>query len=132
NKHMVRKLKSPRRLAALAIFAVVAMSAFGFAAANTFPSGAGTAGDGQAGVSGGAVTNVQYAVSGTTITGVEFDYSTTAANVRVALKDQVSGGNTLDTANTANCTIAASHFDCTFPTGAPVSAVNGLQVTTWN
>lgn len=129
---MVRKMKSPRRLAALAVFAIIAMSAFGFAAANTFPGGAGTAGDGQGGVSGGAITNVQYTVTGTSITGVEFDYSTTAANVRVALKDQVSGGNILDVANTADCTIVASHFDCTFPTGAAVSAANGLQVTTWN
>ena len=50
---MVNKMKSPRRLIALAIFAIVAMSAFGFAATNTVD--ASNAGDGNDGVSGGDV-----------------------------------------------------------------------------
>ncbi|MBK6563201.1 hypothetical protein [Candidatus Amarobacter glycogenicus] len=33
---MIKSMKSPRRLAAVAVFAIVAMSAFGFAATNTF------------------------------------------------------------------------------------------------
>ena len=42
---MVKRMKSPRRLVALAVFAIVAMSAFGFAAANTMPANT-RAGDG--------------------------------------------------------------------------------------
>ncbi len=45
---MVKKMKSPRRLIALAVFAIIAMSAFGFAAVNTIADG-GKAGDGYGG-----------------------------------------------------------------------------------
>ncbi|MBK6318296.1 MAG: hypothetical protein IPF51_05865 [Dehalococcoidia bacterium] len=47
---MIKSMKSPRRLAAVAVFAIVAMSAFGFAATNTFPGGG--AGDGAGDVAG--------------------------------------------------------------------------------
>ena len=133
---MVKNLKSPRRLLALGVFAIVAMSAFGFAAANTFPNGAGVAGDGQGAISGGAVTNVVYDASGTNLLGVEFDYSAFVGNVRVAVKDAAVNGNDLAVANTAQCTIthptpATTHFDCTFVLPAAVAAANGLRVTTW-
>ncbi len=49
---MIKSMKSPRRLAAVAVFAIVAMSAFGFAATNTFP-GDNLAGDGSGDISGG-------------------------------------------------------------------------------
>ncbi len=132
---MVKKMKSPRRLAALAIFAVIAMSAFGFAAANTV--GNSNAGDGQAAVSGGNVTNISYTVSGGAITGATFDYDANVSNVRAALKDSAVGGVDLAVANTAACTIThptptSSHFVCSFGAGAAIAAVNGFQVSTWN
>lgn len=56
---MVKNLKSPRRLLALGAFAIVAMSAFGFAAQNTF-SGNNQAGNGQDDISGFAVSAIGY------------------------------------------------------------------------
>lgn len=53
-----RTLFRPRRLVVIAIFAIIATSAFGFAAANTVP--ASNAGDGQAAISGYTITNVEY------------------------------------------------------------------------
>ena len=133
---MIKSMKSPRRLAAVAVFAIVAMSAFGFAATNTFPDGGGTAGDGQGAISGGAVTNIEYDVTGSNIVGVSFDYSAEAANVRVALKSLAVAGSDLAVANTADCTVTigvgTTNFDCTFIAPASVAASNGIQVTTWN
>ncbi len=77
---MVKKLKSPRRLAALAIFAVIAMSAFGFAAANVGP-GTTNAGSSQDTISGFTITNVHYQNSGPDLTNVSFDLAPAATSV---------------------------------------------------
>lgn len=131
---MVKKLKSPRRLAALAVFAIVAMSAFGFAAANTVnPS---NAGDGVGDVSGGTVSNIHYVlVAGSTeISAVHFNYSATAANARVALMD----GSTLAATELAGTNCGASllgyDFGCVFAGGSGVDVVDveGLRATTWD
>ncbi|MBK7126242.1 MAG: hypothetical protein IPH65_10080 [Dehalococcoidia bacterium] len=55
---MIKSMKSPRRLAAVAVFAIVAMSAFGFAATNAVPDS--VAGDGAGDVSGGDVTDIEW------------------------------------------------------------------------
>ena len=70
---MVKKLKSPRRLIALAIFSIVALSAFGFAASNSVSES--NAGDGSDDVTGGAATSIHYVLSAGAITEVHFNYS---------------------------------------------------------
>ena len=59
----IRNLRSGRRLAVLAVFAIVAVSALGFAAANTVP--ASKAGDGENTITGYTVTNVHYVLDTT-------------------------------------------------------------------
>ena len=108
---MVKKLKSPRRLAALAIFAIVAMSAFGFAAGNSF-TGQNRAGNGSDTISGFNISNVHYSLDpgdGDLIDEVSFDLHQPASEVMVSL----DGGTTWETCgatvgitNTATCTIA--------------------------
>jgi hypothetical protein len=60
---IIRNLRSGRRLAVLAVFAIVAVSAFGFAAENIVPDS--KAGDGQGAVSGYEVTNIHYVLNDT-------------------------------------------------------------------
>lgn len=76
-----------RLLAILAIIAIMATAAYGFAAGNTFSDGAGSAGDGFGQVSGFAVSNVHYTMDESNpayVTGVTFDLDSaaTAAQVR--------------------------------------------------
>lgn len=124
---MVSKLKSPRRLAALAVFAIIAMSAFGFAAANTVnPS---NAGDGAGVVSGGTASNIHYTLSGTTITDVAFDYTAavTPTQVSIELRDSAS---TVIASGT--CVAGAGSYDWECALAAPVSIapVQSLRVVT--
>lgn len=85
---VIRNIRSPRRLAVMAIFAVVAVSAFGFAAANTGP-GTTNAGDGTSDIEGYTVSNVHYTLDGTdpsTIDTVTFNLvPTNATNVQIYL-----------------------------------------------
>ena len=85
---VIRNIRSPRRLAVMAIFAVVAVSAFGFAAANTGP-GTTNAGDGTSTIDGYTVSNVHYTLDGTdpsTIDSVDFDLvPTNATSVEVQI-----------------------------------------------
>jgi hypothetical protein len=60
---IIRNLKSRRRLAAIAVFAIVALSAFGFAAANTVPDS--KAGDGEGDITGYTVSSIHYVLDGT-------------------------------------------------------------------
>ncbi|MBK9341888.1 MAG: hypothetical protein IPN07_02330 [Dehalococcoidia bacterium] len=55
---MIKSMKSPRRLAAVAVFAIVAMSAFGFAATNSVPDS--HAGDGTGEVSGSPSPDIDW------------------------------------------------------------------------
>ena len=122
---MVNKMKSPRRLIALAIFAIVAMSAFGFAAANTVsPS---NAGDGSEAVSGGLVENIAYSFNGVSqITGVAFDYTgytDPPTNINITLL----GANVSGTCNPAG----GDHWTCSVaPTN--VVPITGLRVISFD
>jgi hypothetical protein len=72
-----RYVRSPRRLIVVAAFAIVALSAFGFAASNTIADG-GNAGDGDATISGFTITNISYDVNNTNPTVIDtvtFDVS---------------------------------------------------------
>lgn len=91
---MLRTLKSPRRLAAVAVFAIVALSAFGFAATNTFPNDAGKAGHSGDDISGFTVTAVGYGLQDTNpayLDEVHFTLDTAASEVHVRFSD---GGGT--------------------------------------
>ncbi len=75
-----------------------------FAASNTFPSGAGSAGDGSSAISGYTITNVHYTLSATdpsNIDTVTFTLSQAAASVSIQLDGtnwvtcSVSGGTSV-------------------------------------
>lgn len=102
---MVKKLKNPRRLAALAVFAVIAMSAFGFAATNTMP-GPNRAGTGTDTVSGYTVTNISYVLNaaGDSATGVTFTLNGPAATVVATIQTVASNPCTNTSANNWSCT----------------------------
>jgi hypothetical protein len=105
---MVKKLKSPRRLAALAVFAIIAVSAFGFAAQNTVP--ASKAGTGTGGVSGYTVSNIHYVLDttdGTTATGANFTLSAAASTVFATIQGVASGACTNTSGNNWSCTFAS-------------------------
>lgn len=122
---MVKKMKNPRRLAALAIFAIIAMSAFGFAASNNV-SGTGNAGDGTSGaISGYNVTAVSYDVNNTDPTYVDaitfqLNNAANASNVFAVVDGTVSTSCTHNGGN---------QFTCSFPaTTATVLGVVNLRV----
>jgi len=105
---MLRTLKSPRRLAAVAVFAIVAMSAFGFAATNNF-SGQNRAGNGTDGISGYNISNISYSLQGTNpqyLDEVSFTLNQPASEVQV----RFDGGTWIDcgasgVGNAVTCTI---------------------------
>lgn len=120
---MVEKLKSPRRLMALAVFAIVAMSAFGFAAANNMPNNT-RAGDGDTGISGYNVSNISYGLDTSipaNIATVSFslNHPATAANVKVA----VNGTPSSSCANPSG-----NDFVCTLPSGIGVTTAATLYL----
>jgi len=89
-----------RLLIALAIIAILATSAYGFAASNTFAGGAGHAGDGSGTVSGYAVSSVAYEIKSndpTQLSTVSFALDNIATTVKVS----VDGGT-----NWADCSAA--------------------------
>lgn len=104
---MVKKLKSPRRLAALAVFAIIAMSAFGFAASNTFP-GANRAGTGTDTVSGYQVTNIHYVLNSAAdaATDVTFTLNGPASTVVASMQGVASNACTNTGGNDWSCHFA--------------------------
>lgn len=123
---VMKNLKSGRRLAVLALFAILAMSAFGFAASNVVPDT--NAGDGEGDVSGGDVTNVAYSVNANgLINSVSFNYTPTGANpvapdiLRAGLDD---GTNTIWS---NDCSAGPVHV-CTFAAPQDIEPVVGLRV----
>lgn len=125
---MIKSMKSPRRLAAVAVFAIVAMSAFGFAATNTVnPS---NAGDGPGVVSGGTASAVHYTLDNNNeITGLSFTYSTVLpvnATVRVELLDASANVLGSDTCSTSGANV----WDCSFGTPVSITPVTALRVVT--
>jgi len=105
---VIRNIRSPRRLAVMAIFAVVAVSAFGFAAANTGP-GTTNAGDGTSTIDGYTVSNVHYTLDGTdpsTIDTVTFNLvPTNATTVRIYLD---SAWYTCSAGGSPSCTVGGA------------------------
>ena len=127
---VIRNMKSGRRLAVIALFAILAMSAFGFAASNVVPET--NAGDGNELVSGGNVTSVNYNVDANgQIASVSFTYTTTndPDNARVALLD-APDGNVL--AWSSNCSLVAGVYTCPFGTPEDIGPVGGLRVLTFD
>lgn len=121
---IIRNLRSGRRLAVLAIFAIVAVSAFGFAANNTFNGGtdAGRAGDGTGTIAGYNVTTIHYVFDANNpaeIDEVHFTLDAAATNVRAAINGT----------NSSSCTNPSSDdWECTMPAGVSVNAANELRV----
>ncbi|MGE3075395.1 MAG: hypothetical protein AB7N24_16690 [Dehalococcoidia bacterium] len=117
---------SPRRLITLTAFSLIAVMAYGFAAANTVdPS---NAGDGHGAVSGGDIENVHYVVSGgypSELTKVQFNY------VGYSKKPTYVDA-TLDvgaTTSTSTCSnTSGDAWECDF-SGVNVEDVEDLQVT---
>lgn len=107
---MVEKLKSPRRLMALAVFAIVAMSAFGFAATNTVAGS--KAGDGYGGISGYDVTNIHYTLGGQNISGVTLHLNSAASNVSVGFADDNAGLNATALATCSSTNGAKTNWSC--------------------
>ena len=90
---MVKSMKSPRRLAAVAVFAIVAMSAFGFAATNTF-TGDNLAGDSSDDISGFTISGIGYGLQNSNpayLDEVHFTLNVAASEVHVRFSN---GGGT--------------------------------------
>ena len=117
---------TPRRLLVIGLFGLLAVLSYGFAAANTFPSGAGAAGDGQASISGYAVTNVHYTLSSTNPTMVDSISFTLTPALPAGGATRIS----LDAGATwlavGACT-GTTNVSCT-ATGTLVTALNNLRV----
>jgi hypothetical protein len=111
---MLRTLKSPRRLAAVAVFAIVAMSAFGFAAQNNF-NGQNRAGNGTDAISGFNISNIGYSLQDsdpTYLDEVSFDLNQAAGEVQVRFNDGIGWTVWFDTCNTG------VNIVCSLPAGA--------------
>jgi hypothetical protein len=112
---VIRNLRSGRRLAVLALFAILAMSAFGFAAQNNVANS--NAGAGAGDVNAFNITNISYELSATNygvITSVTFDISPAASDVHVAFDTPSdvfcctdNGGGTNWTCDTTSTTVNA-------------------------
>ena len=128
---VLKNLKSPRRLVVIAAFAIIAMSVFGFAAANTVdPS---TAGDGTGDVTGGTASNIHYELNTNgRISSVHFDYAPAAggpAPTEAFIELLDINGNGL---GSASCVagVGAWDFDCTLGGSVDVAPVVDLRVVT--
>ena len=110
-----------RLLIALAIIAILATAAYGFAASNTVdPS---KAGDGSAAVSGYNVTNITYTVATdpTILATVQFQLNDTATTVKTSLNNGGSWTSCADQgANVWKCDVSSL--------SAPVANVSLLRV----
>lgn len=111
-----------RLMLALAIIAILATAAYGFAATNTIADG-GHAGDGSGEISGYHVTNVAYtlAANPTKLAGAAFDLDAAATTVKVTLDDGTSW---------TDCSHgAAFHWTCDISgLGMDVTPVSSLRV----
>ena len=112
-----------RRLAAVAIFAIIAVASLGFAAANTVPSS--NAGIGSNTISGYTVSAVHYnlnATSPSAIDSVTFTLSSTPAAGSTIKVKLVAAGSTWYT-----CANVGAAVTCT-TTGATVLSADQLEV----
>lgn len=107
---IVNALRSPRRLAAAAVFSIVAVSALGFAATNTVPSS--NAGDGSGTVSGYTISNIHYNLNATnpaTADSVVFDISPavpSGGTVEISFDGGSTWPATCGTGGTITCTFS--------------------------
>lgn len=126
---MVKKMKSPRRLAALALFAIVAMSAFGFAAQNNF-NGQNRAGNGEDAISGFNISNIHYSIQdddGDFLDAVSFSLNQPASEVQVTMDGGItwiSCGASSGLTNDVSCTIPDGTVDIFSAAFLEVSAVS--------
>lgn len=123
---IIRNLRSGRRLAVLAVFAIVAVSAFGFAASNIMPTDT-KAGDGTSPITGYTVSSVSYTLDTTnpaTITGVSFSLDAAASTVAVTI------GQDTDPAQSSTCSnTGAFNWSCaSFTTAPSVELADELRV----
>ena len=127
---VIRNLKNGRRLAVFALFAILALSAFGFAASNTVEPT--NAGDGTGEVSGGDVTNVHYTVGlvggEPMVTGVTFDYTSDVAPGTVAAGVVDSGGVILG----GGVCSGSGSYTCTFDAPVEITPIADLRVVTFS
>ncbi len=115
---IISNLKSRRRLVALAVFAIVALSAFGFAAANTVPGS--NAGDGSGTISGYTVSAIHYTLDSSSpanFTAVSFTLSAAAGSARAG----INAGATVACANTSG-----NDWNCVM--GGAVASAASLRV----
>ncbi len=117
---IIRNLRSGRRLAVLAVFAIVAVSALGFAATNTVPGS--KAGDGTGGITGYGVSNIHYVLDSSNpaeVDEVHFTLDASATTVRVAVEGT----------NSSSCTNPSGNdWECTMPDGVGVAGATELRV----
>ena len=122
---MLRTLKSPRRLAAVAVFAIVAMSGFGFAAQNGF-TGENRAGNGNTTIGAFTISNIHYSLDandGDLLDEVSFDLSAPASEVMTSL----DGGSTW--VNCGASTLPNNSVVCTLSPGVDVFGAQALEVS---
>ncbi len=108
---MVKSMKSPRRLAAVAVFAIVAMSAFGFAATNNF-TGQNRAGNGSDAISGFNISGIGYGLQDSNphyLDEVHFTTNQAASEVQVRFSD---GAVTPTYTNWYACTESGTSVSC--------------------
>jgi hypothetical protein len=121
---IIRNLRSGRRLAVLAIFAIVAVSALGFAASNTVPTS--NAGDGFGTISGFTASDVHYgldATDPTVIDTVEFTLAPApAASATVKVRLDAS------TTDWYNCTMSGADATCSVGGAVAVLDADELRV----
>ena len=112
-----------RVLAIIAVIAIMATAAYGFAASNTFTDGAGYAGDGSGTVSGFTITNVQWTLAAdpSILASVSFQTDNNAGTVKASLND---GGSWSSCTQTTN----AKHWSCAFSGSPSVASTADLRV----
>ncbi len=122
----ISTMKRARRLTVVAVFAIVAVAAFGFAAANTVPESG--AGDGSEDISGYTVTNVTYNLDTTNpavIDTVSFDLAPTAgAGAATEVHVQLVSGGSWFTCSAG----VSSDWDCDISGAVTALAANSLRV----
>jgi len=113
----------PRRLAVIALFAILAVSAFGFAASNTVPQS--RAGDGSGDIAGFTVENIHYNINASDpalLSSVQF-----TLNPPLAVGGSVYA--TVDGTNWISCSATTPH---TCPTTVTVLSAEDLRVVAAN
>ena len=111
-----------RLLIALVVIAIMATSAYGFAASNTFAGGKTRAGDGSTDISGYQVSNIHYNLNTdpSKIDSVQFDLNDSASTVEIQLDGTTSPWITA-------CSASSNTWTCLTP-GETVLGASNLRV----